>query len=288
MNKKVLFALSAMVALLLMPFAASASVVPLSVEQMTAVADDVVTVRVTGKKSEVWERLLVTRVDFNVLEAHKGQMSGKGQLYQLGGQVGRFVMDVPGQPIFREGQEAVLFLSKPVSRLPAAQRDSYNSESPLVKNPQLIGGFQGRLMLFDPAAPIDDEGVSQRTASEPVPGNLRVSRLVHDRVAPSLSAAPTYEDFRIALRDTLARSAEQRRTKNLQEIKGIRGEFAVAERTATPALRSLDPLPGVAYMTDEQLDELNRQVWEAASPSASANTRPTLQDDKSADMKAGK
>ncbi len=240
--------------------AARAAVIPLSFEQLMAVSDEVVTVRVAEDKSEIASMgRITTSSTMYVVDNFKGKMAPgkKMTMTYLGGRVGNMVMEVPGIPRLKEGEEAVLFLARPLNQMPKALKDNYNTESPLVGGLQVVGGFQGKINILNETA----DGKTVRKSDESIPFNARVARVQMKSSAKLFKSDMTYGQFR----SSLAELAEKQKTKQAQKgrpdrIKGLRGNYAVPERSDDPVIRAFDPLPSMAYMSDEELDALKKQV----------------------------
>jgi len=95
------------------PLTTSASVVArLSLDQMVAMASNILVGRVVSQES-YWEGgIIATYVELEVSETYKGSFV-EGQhvtIYQHGGAVGDLTMIVPGEPTFRTGEDVLLFL----------------------------------------------------------------------------------------------------------------------------------------------------------------------------------
>ncbi|MFT4539792.1 MAG: hypothetical protein ACI835_002241 [Planctomycetota bacterium] len=94
----------------------------LSVEEMTAISDEVVSGRVTRVESR-WtddHSQIFTYVTLDRVASHKGAATGEVTLIQLGGTVGDWSMTVSGAPVFTTGEEVVVFLC----RMESAKRHS--------------------------------------------------------------------------------------------------------------------------------------------------------------------
>ncbi len=96
------------------PPAGATIVFPTSFEQLTDKADLVFAGKVLTNQS-AWKtlqgrRTIVTRVDFQVLEAYKGTAGARLELEFLGGTVGDTRLEVEGTPEFRGGEKVLLFV----------------------------------------------------------------------------------------------------------------------------------------------------------------------------------
>jgi hypothetical protein len=102
--------------------AEAGTVRPMSLEQMTERADMIFTGRVAGKRAE-WnaERTRIyTYVTFEVDRYLKGGTeSGVATVRLLGGQVGRYLVQLPGTPQFTIGEEVLLFCAGQQARIPS-------------------------------------------------------------------------------------------------------------------------------------------------------------------------
>lgn len=88
------------------------SVDRMSLEEMTQASSAIVHGTVLTATSH-WNEdrsLIVTDVQFQVIESLKGNNKGVILVTQPGGQVGKVRVDVPGAVAFRPGEETVLFL----------------------------------------------------------------------------------------------------------------------------------------------------------------------------------
>ncbi len=117
-----------------LPLTAQASVLPLSVEQMTELADTIVEVRVAGSGSR-WthdpmtreRQTILTDVRLSVTRTLKGDLPTEYILSHSGGSVGSTTLMVSDTPVFKPGQRSILFLDE-------------NG---------VIGGVQGKLDIVD-------------------------------------------------------------------------------------------------------------------------------------------
>ncbi len=236
---------------------AEAGAVPLTIEEMTAIADEIVTVEVVETRSRVWNGRIVTDVEFEVLENFKGSMTGHQTITHQGGRYAGLVQHVPAIPSYRKGEQAILFLSRPFDRLSEQDKARFNPESPLVSSPQTVGGRQGKLGLERTAGYATPDW--DKNSGIGVDKAAKVSPGVATRSPQLPSAAPNYEQFSSALRD-LANEQKSLKDNNesLKQIPGVYGVFSVPKRTSSATLRHFDPLPQMAYYDDEMLDALRR------------------------------
>lgn len=257
---------------LLFPAGVRAAVIPLTLEEMVAVADEVVVVRGTGTRSElVSTGRIYTTADFLVVENLKGSMTGKSSISYLGGRYKDLVMVAPGIPSLREGEEAVLFLSKPLERLPEKAKAQYNPDSPMVNSFLVVGGHQGKFVISNQTA----EGQKIRTGAEPIPAGAPVGRSLstvpHTKAA---GGAVTYGEFAATVRGLVAKSQQKAATKGKGDtITGIYGKFAVPERGDDPVARAFDPLPSMAYMSDAELKSLREKALQGTAAAADKSSQ---------------
>jgi hypothetical protein len=264
---------------------APASVVPLTVEQMVAVADEIHTVQVLGSTTEVFEGKILTRQRVKVLESFKGELRGETDIVQLGGRRGPLAMQVDDIPMLKEGDTAVLFMSYPLRRLPQQERARFNQASPLVTAPQFVGGFQGHFSVQTAAV----EGAGTLPAETRALRALRGAS-VRRTAAMSMTAGDgrepvaDYSRFASEIRSLVAEEMRLRSTRTAPvRIGGIRGEFHVpARRKDSDALRVFDPLPSIAYASPEEIEAARARVRaeaegraDKAQPDAKEETQKT-------------
>jgi len=235
---------------------ASAQVVPLSIEELVAVAEEIVAVRVDSTETQVVMGKIYTTANVAVLENYKGKMAGPQKISWPGGKAGKLVMEVPGVPKLHAGEEAILFLSRPQDRMPKSTRDAMNPESPVNQSYQVVGGFQGKITI----ANHNKEAKQLRKGTEPIPATATASR---GTFTGTNTSAPKVEvaKLRGALRGVAKSQADKAAQKGaLRKIAGIRGEFAVPDRTDDPVVRLFDPLPGFAYLPDAELEAVRAKM----------------------------
>lgn len=251
----------AFAALLAMAFArpAAANTLPLSLEEMVAVSDIVVTARVSGLRGGMVGRHTTTTATIEILDTMKGKAKGTMELTYLGGKHEIIHVNVPQIPQLAPGQEVVLFLSQPAKRLPKEAQKSLNQSSPLVTSYQIVAGELGRFQLSTKDGQIN----KTRKGSDPIPSDLVVTRQAMSRADDNKSTAdaPTYSNFRAAISELVAAEAQKRATKGTPDrIKGINGEFAIPTKSTNSIVRRFDPLPPIAYMTRAEVDAINEEV----------------------------
>ncbi len=109
----------------LQPEMASASLVlAMELPEITATADAIVVAKVVAMHSrlEAGGKAILTETQLQVQEAWKGKLAGDARtitVLQPGGVVGDIEMRVHGLPVFRQGEEAVLFLNERIEKQPA-------------------------------------------------------------------------------------------------------------------------------------------------------------------------
>ncbi|MCC5876320.1 MAG: hypothetical protein JJU11_08905 [Candidatus Sumerlaeia bacterium] len=253
-------ALATIALFLAVPTGVRAAALPLTLEQMVAIADQVVAVRVVETKSEMASGRITTTTRFSVLENYKGDLKGEAEITYLGGRWGSLVMDVPNMPTFNKGEEAVLFLSRPIDRMPEKVREKYNMDSPLVQSYQVIGGHQGKFLL------VNEEGipnVSDRKAKDAIPFNTRVVRQA-GAMRGDPNKGPNWADFHSSLTAlSAAYEAKVAEKGEKKEIPGILGKFHIPSRLSDKNIRRFDPLPSMAYASDEELQKLQEAADKA-------------------------
>jgi hypothetical protein len=253
-----------------------AASIPLRLEELVAISDEVVTGRVTSIQTEVRDKKIITTARVQVIESLKGKSAGTELLVSsLGGRHGQLVMEVPQVPKFHTGEEAVLFLSKPASRLPKSSQDKLDKSSPLVANFQVVGGHLGRFNI------VDGEGLSNfsRKGSEEIPSTLTVGRRSIGRGSDTKSVGATLEDFKSAVSDLVSAEKTKRAQKGAEDkITGVVGKFAIPEKSTNAIIRSFDPLPAIAYATPEEYQKLNEAAKAAARKAAEGSAKQTTQE----------
>lgn len=251
-------------AILLLAGRASASVVPLTLEELVGIAEEVHTVEVLGTESYVYNGKIVTRAKFQVLETFKGTMSGQSEIDYLGGDFHIVSSQATGSPRLQEGQTEVLFLSYPIRQLSPGERARFNTSSPLISSPQLVGGQQGSFTVtktqVDGFAPAVGENQTRAT-------NLTRRQVVRSGgVAPRRESGEqiviTYGLFANEIHRLVAeQTAMVARRVPPRQLPGIRGEFHIPQRDPSRFVRrAFDPLPKIAYYSDEELLEINKKA----------------------------
>ncbi|MEO8377131.1 MAG: hypothetical protein ABI579_05610 [Candidatus Sumerlaeota bacterium] len=252
--RRVFLKTSISVLLLAAAVCARAAMVPLSMEELVAVADQIVEVQVTESTSHPYQHMIVTTTKMQVIDRLKGDMKGEQSITYMGGKVGTLVMDAANVPQLHLNDHAILFLSKPYERLPKEMKSRYNAQSPLLNSYSIVGGIQGKFDIVDG----DDKGTA-RVARGAVPGSV-----------DGIDKAKTAEaaTLKTSIRSLVtAQEAKARKKENFRAIKGIYGSFAVPDRSSDPSIRVFDPLPGMAYMSTDAIDAAVEASYSNASPS---------------------
>lgn len=229
-----------MAVLLVAPGALRASaVVPLTIEELNAVASDVVHGVVEYSETDFYNGKIFTLHTVRVEESFKGgRKSGADvPVVTLGGRMGRIGSVSPGMPTLEEGEEVILFLSRPAEservRRGGPEGQEYNMESPFIANHQIIGGFQGKFKVV--RHQVVHEAHGQRFFIE----SPRVHR-ASPGVAASIERAPSLPMFSNQLRSL--NQGERARNTRSRDIPMI-GRHEVVERDhAATALRHFDPM----------------------------------------------
>lgn len=244
-------ALLASLAILACAAAASASLVaPMTVEEMAAIAEDIVHVRVAQSESVLHNGLIITVHDLEVIETLKGRTRGGDHMEVAtpGGTIGALSAIAPGTPQLREGREAVLFLSRPADRLRArlGSEARLDEESPLVRSPRVVGGFQGAFHVIDAGTP------EQRREEARMPASLRpmrppttapiVMREGNPGRAITALEAPTLHDFKAAIRGLEGQAG----MRTVRDIPLVGRVPMTMESPAAAPLRAFDPIPAFA------------------------------------------
>lgn len=245
--------------------AARATVVPLTLEEMMAVSDEVVSVRVTETTPEFANGIIVTKAKFTVVENFKGAMQGEQTLDVLGGKYKGIVMKPAGVPSLQKGEEAILFLSNPYARLSDSQKAQFKASSPVANTLNFVGGWQGKLAI----ASGDTTGAKSAAG---IKSTAKVTRVTPtSELAPEAATAPQYAQVSTALKSLAsAQKAKAAQKAAATKIAGINGKFIIPDRSADAAIRAFDPLPSIAYMSDSELDALQKQVDEKSAAKKAA------------------
>jgi hypothetical protein len=134
----VILAISATVLLACATAASATTVVPMSLEELTRAASDVVEARAVSSRS-AWNpqhTLIYTYTTFQVTRGLKGSVAQTITVKQLGGTAGGYMQKVAGVHHPQAGEEALLFLR------PSAARD---------RTYVIVGLIQGNLRMYTAA-----------------------------------------------------------------------------------------------------------------------------------------
>ncbi|CAN5449909.1 hypothetical protein BH09SUM1_BH09SUM1_06220 [soil metagenome] len=239
-----------------LPVAVPAAVVPLTIEDMVAVSDTVITVRVKDTSSAFVHGKIATTANLQVLDTIKGKSATQESVTYMGGSYRSLVMDVPEVAKLRTGEEAVLFLSKPIEHASAKEQKSFNTASPLVSSYQVIGGWQGKINLVSPTG---EENKSRKDA-DPLPGDMAARRTTK-MVDANLAKAVPYSQLRNEIAGLVQNQKDKQFRKAApQALSGIAGKYVRPDKSASPLIRAFDPLPSLAYLSDSELKQVNELV----------------------------
>jgi hypothetical protein len=103
---------TALAVILFAPIAGASQLLHQTLRDLTLGSSDIVIGQVEGTRAR-WDdshRKIVTEVTVRVSESLKGVPAGSLTLTQLGGDLDGFRYAVPGSPLFRPGEEALLFV----------------------------------------------------------------------------------------------------------------------------------------------------------------------------------
>ncbi|MBI5153838.1 hypothetical protein HZA57_01250 [Candidatus Poribacteria bacterium] len=262
----------ALVALMLPGTAPASLVVPLSIEEMTAISETIVRAEVETAAAEVYHGKILTRSTLRVTESFKGPHA-KGSEFDvvtLGGTLGKLGSVSPGMPVLKKGDDAVLFLNKPAAERDGWRAGEMNADSPLAKSPQIVGGFQGKFDIVEHEVPAPPNTGQHTVATS------RVSRPTPGKAMP-IAATPAYETFASQLRKLT--SPERAQATTTHEISTVGKIEVPVEQSEARALRFFDPLPAMAQMTPAQIQRAlddhraEQERSKAAREAAAAQTR---------------
>lgn len=213
--------------------ARAALVQPLTIEEMSAVSDDIVLATVDKSEPEIYNGKIVTRHEITVGDVAKGsaRKSATMTLYTLGGRVGPIGSVSPGLPELEQGEEVVLFLQNPDLSKAKAAGVKVDEKSPLNTSPMIVGGFQGKFLVE--ATTEKHESMGKTVDVE----KKRVLRGTPGRV-PSKSGMPTVDEFMAGLKALNSKSLPIRTTTRTVGSKQV--AVPVADPNAR-ALRAFDP-----------------------------------------------
>lgn len=229
-------------AVLTVPAPARASVVPMSVEAMATVAEDVVHGTIEKQRQEMVNSVPLTISTVVVTERLKGVSTaadGKAEkldVVSIGGRTDYYGVVSVGQPTLAQGQEVVLFLSNPGRRRLAAGQVATNPDSPMVKYPQVVGGFQGKFDIVRQSPAPATAGPAAATEQ------VRVMRPTPGRAGVRFESLPTLDSFKTQVRALTSGQVPMApaRLRLTPQSEPVPVPQELAENTA---LRFFDPLP---------------------------------------------
>lgn len=233
---------------------------PLTVEEMSAVSDDIVLATVTSSESEIHGGKIITRHELAVKDVAKGSApkSGTMTLYTLGGKIGPVGSMAPGMATLEKNEEVVLFLENPrqaVSKAKAAGA-RVDETSPLNTSPMIVGGFQGKFNVVSTKENHDVPGGKSLEIEKE-----RVFRGTPGRTVDK-GSMPTVDEFMSALKTLNSKSLPIRKTtRTVASRQDV--EVPAADPNAK-ALRAFDPV--IAPPAPDNL----KLVGKVKSPAAGA------------------
>ncbi|MBX3728603.1 MAG: hypothetical protein KF858_05410 [Candidatus Sumerlaeia bacterium] len=263
MTRWIAMLLTAAWAAMTVPAAASV-VVPLSVEQLAAVAEDVVHAKVDKSESGIYKGKIFTRHQLRVEDSLKGatKSGGKLEVVTMGGSFGRLSSIAPGMPTLAEGEEVVLFLSNPAKSYAAKASGvlpALDTESPFIQSPQIVGGFQGK---FE---------VKRREVSD-AEGNKSLAPPIVFRATPGRvhqpDQLPDLETFKAQLRSVTKTTDKALITT--QNIATVGPVEVVRQSDKAGALRLFDPIVGTGTVREAPKRAAAPAAEQAPAPEAPA------------------
>lgn len=227
-------------AIMLAPAGLRASaVVPLTIEELNAIAGDVVHGVVEYSETDFFNGKIFTLHTVRVEESFKGSRKSGTEVpvVTMGGTMGRIGSVSPGMPTLEAGEEVILFLSTPAEservRRGGPEGQEYNMDSPFIANPQIIGGFQGKFKVV--RRQVAHESHGQRFFTE----SPRVFR-ASPGVSANVDDAPSLPMFANQLRSI--NEGERSRNTRSREIPLVGRREVVERDAAASALRHFDPI----------------------------------------------
>lgn len=214
---------------------AGASVTPMSIEAMATVAEDVVHGTVEKQRQEVYNSIPMTVSTIRVTERLKGTSTaaeGKAEtvdVVTIGGRTSYYGVQSNATVPMDQGQEVVVFLSNPGRRrLNSYGPAAADAQSPMVKYPQVVGGFQGK---FD---------VVRTEANAGQPATARVLRPTPGRRLGSAEALPALDVFKTQVRQVTS-GAVPPGPATLRTLPNAAPVAIPEQRPELTALRFFDP-----------------------------------------------
>jgi hypothetical protein len=218
--------------------AASAAIIPLTIEEMVAHSDDVVSGRVAAEQDTMFVAGKIFTVShFIVEESYKGthQPNDVIPIAVPGGEIGAITQMATNIAKLQPNEEVVLFLDSPDAEMmaAAAQARSISPEHPVLTSSRIIGGTQGKFHV------IKREEVATVNGQATIKEVNRVTREVVGR-RPKVEDFPSTEDFGSAIRRI---AAGQVPVRHRVQVFPNSAPVDIAERDPDArALRIFDPI----------------------------------------------
>ena len=264
-----LLLLAALILTLALP-RAQASVIPLGLEELVAISDELHTVKVESTESFAYQGTIYTRAKIDIMDSFKGSMTGVSEIVYPGGKLGPLqALSNSGMENSQAGDYAVLCLSYSLGHVTEAEKARFNMDAPAIKSPQVVGGFQGRFDLKVYPNTVPEGSPAPR---ESLLATAQVSRkgLGAARRADGVLQSVSYTEFANTIRQMVAEEKALRSRSAGKEIYGVRGTFYVPARDkARSTARMFDPLPKIAYMSQEEVDAIKVRAAAAAQKAES-------------------
>lgn len=223
------------------PSRASAQAVPMSVEVISAISEDVIHGTVEKQRQEMINSVPLTISSIRVAERLKGTSTaadGKPEsvdVVSVGGTTDYYGVKSSATVSLKPGEEVVLFLSNPGRRrLNTTGPTTVNPESPMVKYPQVVGSFQGKFSVVRTQA---TQQVGGQTTTHEV---VSVTRPTPGRRQGSVETLPTLDVFKQQVR-TLVSGNVPTQTTTLRLSPGADPLVVASPDPAMTALRYFDP-----------------------------------------------
>jgi hypothetical protein len=165
--------------LLVSSVASAAVMLKMELADLVSESDAVVQGRVLGAKSE-WNAdrtKISTTATIEIVDCLKGGLSGRVEVTTLGGEVGNVGQKVSGMPVFRKGDEAVIFLKKIKAgyEVTGYNQGRYEVVREQGKDPVVQNDFEGMSL-----APKDEKGRAAGLAAVPAPVKRPLADFVAD------------------------------------------------------------------------------------------------------------
>jgi len=240
--------------------AASAAVIPLSIEELAAHSDDVVVGKVAPEQ-EVIVALgrIYTHSRFVVDESLKGtrQTGEEIDIFMPGGEIDGIGMMAVGLPSLKPEESIVLFLDRPTSERMAMASSATGApaDHPVLNTPRIVGGPQGKFTVVSLTETETDRTANRRATRE-------VTRVMREVPGRRLSNQqyPTLDEFRAAIKRLSSDEVPVR--ARVQVVPGHRPVDVPERDPDAHALRVFDPFSAPAgtkreapaLVTRERLD----------------------------------